>query len=49
MPYKRMDGRTGYEFNYRQHSRFYSVDLLPGDAIVLYGGEIYINRKDREA
>ena len=46
LPYKRMDGDVGYELRYRKGGRFVVEELLPGDTIVLYGGEIYIQKEE---
>lgn len=48
MPYKKMNGETGYEYKYRRGMVFVVEELNIGDSIVVYGGDTYIQRKETE-
>lgn len=48
MPYKKMNGETGYEYKYRRGQVFVCEELNSGDSIVVYGGDTYIQRKETE-
>lgn len=48
MPYKKMNGETGYEYKYRRGQVFVVEELNIGDSIVVYGGDTYIQRKENE-
>ena len=47
MPYKKMNGETGYEYKHRRGQAFALDELEAGDSIILYGGTIYIQRKEK--
>ena len=46
LPYKKMNGETGYEYKFIKNWVFKVAELEAGDKLVRYGGEIYIQRKD---
>lgn len=48
MPYKKMNGETGYEYKYRKGQVFVLEELNVGDSILIYGGDTYIQRKETE-
>ena len=48
MPYKKMNGETGYEYKHRKGQFFVYDELEAGDSIVQYGGNTYIQRKEKE-
>lgn len=48
LPYKKMNGETGYEYKFIKNCVFKVAELEAGDSLIRYGGEIYIQRKDYE-
>lgn len=48
LPYKKMNGEVGYEYRYRKGHMFFAEELELGDTIVTYGGDVYIQRKNKQ-
>lgn len=48
MPYKKMNGDTGYEYKHRKGQYFVCEELEAGDSIIRYGNNIYFQRKKEE-
>ena len=48
LPYKKLNGDTGYEYKHRRGQFFVMYELDSGDSIVRYGDDIYIQRKKEE-
>lgn len=46
LPYKKMNGETGYEYKYIKSWVFHVAELNAGDSLIRYGEEIYIQRKE---
>jgi hypothetical protein len=48
LPYKKMNGDTGYEYKYLKNWVFRIEELEAGDSIIRYGDDIYIQKKKKE-